>query len=80
MENNRTPLDITPVIGPLLGLLRSRKFLVALMTLVVDVLIAYVPALEPARAELLVICTTLGGLLVGAIAYEDAAGAGQRPA
>jgi hypothetical protein len=68
--------DITPVIGPLLELLRSRKFMVALMTLAVDVLIAYVPALEPARAELLVVFTLIGSLLVGAIAWEDAAAKG----
>lgn len=68
--------DITPVIGPLVELLRSRKFMVALMTLVVDVLIAYVPALEPARAELLVVFTLIGSLLVGAIAWEDAAAKG----
>lgn len=68
--------DITPIIGPLVDLLRSRKFMVALMTLVVDVLIAYVPALEPARAELLVVFTLIGSLLVGAIAWEDAAAKG----
>lgn len=71
--------NIAPVIGPLVGLLRSRKFMVALMTLVVDVLIAYVPALEPARGELITVFTLIGGLLVAAIAYEDgqAKGVGQ---
>jgi hypothetical protein len=62
---------LKPIIDPLLNLLRSRKFLVAVFTLVIDVLVAYIPALEPARAELLVIFTLVGSILVGAIAYED---------
>ncbi len=66
------PFDPTPILGPILGLLRSRKFMVALMTLIVDVLITYAPALEPVRVELLAVFTLIGSLLVGAIAYEDA--------
>ncbi len=71
--------NITPVLGPLLGLLRSRKFMVALMTLAVDVLIAYVPALEAARGELLTVFTLIGGVLVAAIAYEDGQAKGAQP-
>ena len=62
---------IPPVVGPLLSLLRSRKFMVTLMTVAVDLLIAYVPALEPVRAELLAVFTAVGLALVAAIAYED---------
>ena len=65
------PINLTPIVGPLLSLLRSRKFMVAVLTLVVDVLVAYVPALEPARAELLTVFTLVGTALVAAIAYED---------
>jgi hypothetical protein len=68
MENK---LNMTPIVGPLLRLLHSRKFIVALMTLVIDVLIAYVPVLEPAQTELLTISTLLGSLLMASIAYED---------
>ncbi len=67
--NNR--MTIPPILGPLLTLLRSRKFMVTVMTAVVSVLIAYVPALEPVRAELLAVFTTIGLALVAAIAYED---------
>ncbi|HEC23427.1 MAG TPA: hypothetical protein ENI95_10985 [Chloroflexi bacterium] len=63
--------DLMPFVGPLLKLLRSRKFMVAVMTLVIDVLIAYAPALEPVRGELLSVFTLVGSLLVAAIAYED---------
>jgi uncharacterized membrane protein len=60
-----------PFIGPLLGLLRSRKFMVALVTIILDVVVAYLPELEAVRAELLAIFTFVGSLLVAAIAYED---------
>jgi len=60
-----------PIIGPLVELLRSRKFIVAVVTLIVDVLIAYLPQLEPAQAELMTVFTLIGSLLVAAIAYED---------
>ncbi|NDJ53182.1 MAG: hypothetical protein GYB68_08880 [Chloroflexi bacterium] len=65
------PEPITPIIGPLLALLRSRKFLVALATLIINVVIAYVPELEAVQTELLTIFTLIGSVLVGAIAYED---------
>ena len=61
----------TPLVDPLLNLLRSRKFLVALGTIVVDVIVACVPVLEPVRGELLTVLTTLGSVLVAAIAFED---------
>lgn len=63
--------DPTPFIGPLLNLLRSRKFMVAVLTLAIDVIIAYVPELESVRAELLTVFTVVGSILLGAIAYED---------
>jgi hypothetical protein len=62
-----------PITGPLLALLRSRKFLIAVATLLVDLLIAYVPAFEGVRAELLTVFTVLGTTLIAAIAYEDGA-------
>lgn len=62
---------IPPIFGPLLSLLRSRKFMVALMTILVDVLIAYLPALESIQTELLAVLTAVGMALVAAIAYED---------
>jgi len=65
-KDNRTPL-----IDPLLNLLRSRKFLVAVLTVVVDVIVAYAPMLEPVRGELLTVLTTVGSVLVATIAFED---------
>jgi hypothetical protein len=71
-ENNQ----LTPIIGPILNLLRSRKFMVALMTLIVDVVVAYVPALAEVQDPLLTVFTAIGLVLVAAIAYEDAANTG----
>ena len=70
-ENNQ----LMPVIGPILNLLRSRKFMVALMTLIVDVVVAYVPALAEVQDPLLAVFTAVGLALVAAIAYEDGAAA-----
>ena len=63
--------DVKPIIGPLVNLLKSRKFMTAVMTILVDVVIAYVPALEPVRGELLTVFTTVGSILIAAIAFED---------
>jgi hypothetical protein len=60
-----------PILSPLVALLRSRKFLVSVSTLIIDVIIVYAPPLEPVRAELLTVFTLVGSLLVASIAYED---------
>jgi hypothetical protein len=65
-------LDL-PLIKPLLALLQSRKFVAALMTLAVDMLIAQAPQLEPVRNELLTVFTLIGLTVIGSIAHEDAA-------
>lgn len=62
---------VVPLIGPLLTLLRSRKFLIALITLLVDVLVIYHPALEPVQNELIAVFTAIGSVLIASIAYED---------
>jgi hypothetical protein len=76
LDENR---NVTPVIDPLLALLRSRKFIVGVLTLVVDIIVVCVPALEPVQAELLAVLTAIGTALVAAIAYEDGK-AGERSA
>ncbi len=63
--------NMTPIIGPIISLLRSRKFMVTVMTLVVNVVIAFMPSLEAVRTELLTVFTFVGSALVVSIAYED---------
>jgi hypothetical protein len=45
--------------------------MVALMTLLVDVIVIYQPALEPAQSELVTVFTVIGSMLIASIAYED---------
>lgn len=59
------------ILRPLLALLRSRKFLVAIITLLVDILVIYLPELEPVQTELIAVFTTIGSVLIASIAYED---------
>jgi hypothetical protein len=61
----------TPIVSPLLLLLRSRKFLLAVIGIVLDTVIALHPDLAPMREELLIGVTTIVGVLIGGIAYED---------
>lgn len=61
----------TPIISPLLLLLKSRKFLLAVIGIFLDTVIALHPDLAPMREELLIGVTTLIGVLIGGISYED---------
>lgn len=70
-QPNNPEINLTPVIGPLLNLLRSRKFMVAVMTLVVNIVVAFMPSLEAVRTELMTVFTFIGSALVASIAYED---------
>lgn len=64
-------MDNTPIVSPLLLLLRSRKFLLAVIGIVLDTIVAVHPDLAPQREELLLGITTIVGVLIGGIAYED---------
>ena len=52
-------------------LFKSRKFWVAAIGLVLDIAIALIPDFEPIRMELMVLATTLVGLVIGGFAAED---------
>lgn len=66
-------MDTAPVLAPFLALLHSRKFIVAVISILVDVVISFVPALLPQRDQLITISTIFAGLLIGGITVEDAA-------
>lgn len=66
-------MEYPPILGPLLALLKSRKFLISIATLAADLIIASVPELEPVREPLIQVVTAVGGILVASIAFEDAA-------
>lgn len=62
-----------PLVAPLLALLKSRKFLVAVVTLVVDSIVAQVPELAGSKDVLIAASVAIASVLIGAIAHEDAA-------
>lgn len=68
---------VTPVLGPILAMLRSRKFIIALAVLLISLLTMAIPSLEEVRGELLTLLITLGLALIGGITIEDAAKAGR---
>ena len=59
-----------------MALLKSRKVIVSLCALLLNLLVTAVPDLAPYRAELMTVITGLALGLIGGIAYEDAARAG----
>lgn len=62
----------TPVVSPILNLLRSRKFIVAVASVVASIIVTGVPALAPYVDLIVTAIVTLGIFLVGGIAFEDA--------
>jgi hypothetical protein len=67
-------MDVKPIIGPLVNLLRSRKFLVAVISLALDIVIAYSPGLEGQREMILMATNTIiSAAVILGIAHEDAA-------
>lgn len=60
-----------PIFGPLVNILKSRKVIVGAITFLVDVLIAYLPALNSSEDVLIAAFTALALAIIGGIAYED---------
>jgi hypothetical protein len=56
---------------------KSRKFWTAIIGLMFDVAIAYIPEFEPIRTELILSCTVIVGLVIDGFAREDRAIAAQ---
>lgn len=71
--------DLAPILGPLVELLKSRKFALGVAAVIADVAIAYVPQLEAQRGELMVIVPVLVGLLIAKIAYVDGKAKAESP-
>lgn len=61
-----------PLIDPLLEVLKSRRVLIALASLIVGVMLMAVPELYPLRGELLVLVISLALALIGGYSVEDA--------
>lgn len=70
----------TAILTPILLLLKSRKVIVSLCALALNLLIAAAPDLASFRGELMTVITGLALALIGGIAYEDAAQTGREAA
>ncbi|MDX2140920.1 MAG: hypothetical protein SF123_22745 [Chloroflexota bacterium] len=66
-----------PLLDPILLMLRSRKVIIAITSIAVSVLVAYVPELRHIQDALIVLIGSLGLALIGGIAWEDAAATGR---
>lgn len=67
----------TPILDPVLLALRSRRVLIALVSVFVALLVAYVPELAGIQDALIVLIGTLALALIGGLSWEDAASAGR---
>lgn len=66
-------MDITPILSPFVALLKSRAFILMVVTAAVASVIAAVPSLEPMRDELINVIVGLALALIGKMAIEDGA-------
>lgn len=64
---------VTIILGPILALLRSRKFVASVAAILVSLVIAHAPGLAPYADMLILGILVLAAVLSGAIAHEDAA-------
>lgn len=67
----------TPIVSPIGALLRSRKAMTTLLSMLISLGVPFAPGLEAHRAELLevglILSAVLAAVLVGGTAFEDAA-------
>lgn len=62
----------TMIASPVAALLKSRKFIALITALLVNIIIALVPAFEPIQEHLITVVSALFVALIGGIAFEDA--------
>lgn len=63
----------TPIISPLLALLRSRKVIVSVIVFLVAILVQAIPALVPVAGTLTSVLAIFGVAVISGISIEDAA-------
>lgn len=74
MEDKR---QRTPIIDPLLLALKSRRVIVAIVSIIVGILIVQIPDLGFFRDEITFLITAIALGVIGGISWEDAAKAGR---
>lgn len=71
--NTTTDPKPTPILDPLLSLLRSRAFIVMIVTALINMLIIAVPDLGAYRDELMTVVTGLALAVIAKMGAEDVA-------
>lgn len=66
-------MNTKPVLDPFVALLKSRAFILMIVTAFVSAIIALIPELEPMRDELINVIVGLALALIGKMALEDSA-------
>jgi hypothetical protein len=66
-----------PLIDPILLALRSRRVIIAIVSLAVALLVAFVPELAAVQDALIVVIGAVALALIGGLSWEDAARAGR---
>ena|SRR5690349_24965150 len=65
--------SVTPILGPIMALLRSRKVIVSVVVFLVAILVQAVPALVPIAGTLTSVLAIFGVAVISGISLEDAA-------
>lgn len=66
-------MNSTPVLSPLLALLRSRKVIFSAVVFIVGILVSQFPVIAPFRDTLISLLAVILLIVVGGISVEDAA-------
>ena len=71
--NTELERQVRMVFGPIAALLRSRKVMVAIVSLLVALLVAAAPQFASVQAEMITLVTVVALALIGGTAWEDTA-------
>jgi hypothetical protein len=66
-------VKVRMILSPLAALLRSRKFMVAIVSLLVALLVTAVPQFASVQTELITLITVVALAVIGGTAWEDSA-------
>lgn len=65
--------QVKAILGPIAALLRSRKVMVAIVSLLVALLVAAAPQFASVQAEMITLITVVALAVIGGTAWEDTA-------
>ena len=69
--NEDVEKTVRMILGPIAALLRSRKVMVAIVSLLVALLVAAAPQFASVQAEMITLITVVALAVIGGTAWED---------